>query len=358
MKKRNRPDLGKSALRPVKRESRATMPEPIKAKRPSDFVVLVPYLMGFQPQESLVAMLFDGSVQLLTARVDLVPADLIDDLVEQVVNVARRQPADRVMLLAYSVDAELATTTLDRAIERIPLEVIDALYADGSRWWSRLCSAPDCCPDEGTPYDISSEVVAAEAVFAGLSAEESREAVARRVLGPPEQDAPGLRLLAGRIHGELNVRTQSQRAEEMSALVDNSLGQPDLDDETCARLAALCVDLAVRDVAWAMMTRADAALHVDLWQQVVSRTAAPYESAPICLLGMAGWISGNGALQVCCIERMQKVNKGYGMAGLLDDINRRALAPSFWDEFAEAMRGEGQERDELGGRGEVEGLAG
>lgn len=355
MKKRNRSNRGKPVLKPVKRGPRAAMleqPQRITAKRPSDFVVLVPYLMGFQPQESLVAVLFDGSVQQLTARVDLVPTDLIGDLVEQLVNVARRQSADRVVLVAYSADAVLATTTLDRAIERIPFEVIDALYADGSRWWSRMCSTPDCCPDEGTPYDISSEVVAAEAVFAGMSAVESREAVARRVQGPREQDAPGLRLLAGGIHRELNFRTQGQRAEEMRALVENSLGQPDLDDETCARLAALCVDLAVRDVAWAMMTRADAALHVDLWQQVVSHTAAPYEAAPICLLGMAGWISGNGALQVCCIERMQKVNKRYGMAGLLDNINRRALAPAFWDEFAEAMRGD------VDGPAELEGLAG
>ena len=48
--------------------------------------------------------------------------------------------------------------------------------------------------------------------------------------------------------------------------------------------------------------------------------------------------AGNGALQVACIERMQRLDPGYGLLRLLDDINQRALPPSWWDEFSGEMR--------------------
>ena len=110
-----------------------------------------------------------------------------------------------------------------------------------------------------------------------------------------------------------------------------------LSDADCARLAILAANVTVRDLAWVAMTRDDIDDHLSLWGQVVARTIAPWEPAPLCLLGMAAWISGNGALQNCCADRALRLDPSYSLAGLLDDINRRVLPPGFWDVLSAEM---------------------
>ena len=46
----------------------------LRVRRPADLLAVVPYLLGFQPDESLVAVLVRGGRVLLTVRMDLAPA--------------------------------------------------------------------------------------------------------------------------------------------------------------------------------------------------------------------------------------------------------------------------------------------
>ena len=69
-----------------------------------------------------------------------------------------------------------------------------------------------------------------------------------------------------------------------------------LDDRACAELAILVGDLRLRDLVWAMIEPETADEHVALWQRVVSRVTPTVSAGPLALLGMAGWISGDGAL--------------------------------------------------------------
>jgi hypothetical protein len=150
-----------------------------------------------------------------------------------------------------------------------------------------------------------------------------------------------VRALSRQVESEVAAMSRTGRQQLVAALVREFLAEPRrLDDLTCARLAVLVADIAVRDVAWALMTRTEAEHHCDLWGQVVARAVAPWEAAPLCLLGMAAWISGNGALQNCCADRVHHVDPTYSMASLLDDISQRALPPTCWDLLAPELRAE------------------
>src|SRR5262249_46809631 len=61
------------------------------------------------------------------------------------------------------------------------IEILEALRADGGRYWSYVCQRADCCPPSGTPFDIASTTVAAEATYAGLSPASSRAELAARL---------------------------------------------------------------------------------------------------------------------------------------------------------------------------------
>jgi Domain of unknown function (DUF4192) len=92
-------------------------------------------------------------------------------------------------------------------------------------------------------------------------------------------------------------------------------------------------DLHVRDLAWALISADDAEEHVQLWGAVVAKVPPTLAAAPLCLLGLAAWVSGAGALLNCCCERLAEVDPGYSLGRLLREISAQALPPSVWEQL-------------------------
>jgi hypothetical protein len=343
-RKKQTPGRPLAATRPVSRRVPATVrsaegPTRLKITSPAQLLGLIPYLLGFRPEESLVLLLIRDGQVLLSARIDIVGPEEAASVAQQFAYLAEHNQASGIVLFAYSREADPARRLLAGLIDGLgPHGLLDAIYVDGTRWWSLTCDDA-CCPAEGTPYDLSSHPMAAEAVFAGLTAANGRDDIERQVSGPGAADFGRLRELTRQCSAELADLDRDQRKRLMGTSVEAYLSEPRTLSETeCVQLALLASDVIVRDIAWAKMTRRDAEDHVDLWRQVVAHTVSPWEPAPLCLLGMAAWIAGNGTLQNCCSDRVRLVDPGYSMAGLLEDINLRALPPSFWDLMASDMR--------------------
>lgn len=328
----------------------------LRARRPADLLAAVPFLLGFHPEESLVALfLHAGRVQ-LTARYDLGDqADLdVADLVEQ------HDPSGLV-LVAYCADAERGRAALLEQADLLgDVDLVDLLLVDGERWWSLVCTA-GCCPTEGSPYEPGDHPLSAEAVWAGLVARPDRAAVVATVAGPQEQEWDELRRRARPLGTRLARSGRTERQDALGRAVVAALprldpvsddGPPDpsgpvvhadrgaagLDDATCLELALLVGDTLVRDVACALVTREDARRHLTLWQQVVARTPPEHAAAPLCLVGVAAWASGNGTLLNACCERLSDLDPAYPMGRLLSDVSRRALPPAWWDAMADGLR--------------------
>ena len=111
-----------------------------------DLLAAVPFLLGFHPEESLVALFLQAGRVLLTARYDLgQPTDLdLSDLVEQ------HRPSG-LLLVVYCADVGRGRTVLRAQAEVLgsrlgtapgdPVDLVDLLLVDGRRWWSLTCSA-------------------------------------------------------------------------------------------------------------------------------------------------------------------------------------------------------------------------
>lgn len=303
----------------------------------------MPFLLGFHPDESLVALFLQSGRVALTARYDL--GDSLDldvaDLVEQ------HHPSGLV-LVAYCSDAERGRAVLQKQAGRLEgVEVVDLLLVDGRRWWSLVCTS-GCCPAEGTPYEPGEHPLSAEAVWAGLVARPDRAAVVATVAGPLAGDWADLRRAARKIRARVRRAGRTDRQEALGRAVVEALPRLDpergehgavgLDDAACLELALLVDDTLVRDVACALVTREDARRHLALWQQVVGRTPPELAAAPLCLVGVAAWASGNGTLLNACCERLASLAPTYPMGRLLSDVSRRALPPAWWDAMADGLR--------------------
>ena len=328
----------------------ATPSDPVRlrARRPDDLLAVVPYLLGFNPTESLVTLLVrDGRVA-LTARLDLQPGTEAA-LTAYVQDLAHAHGAATVVLVAYSANREEAAAVLRHLLDEVvEVPVDDALLVAGERWWSLACTS-GCCPEEGRPYDPGAHPFAAEAVFAGLSARPSRTDVAAQVVGPDSGDWAALRELARQLRDPLRALGSDGRRQRMAAAVVAGLDPVDppeetarrtseLGDESCLELALLARESRVRDVACALVTRERAESHVALWQRVVARVPSELAVAPLCLLGLAAWVAGNGTLLNCAEERVEALDPEYPMGRLLADVAGRGLPPSWWDAMGADLR--------------------
>jgi hypothetical protein len=116
-------------------------PEPrsgLKVGRPDDLLAIIPYLVGFHPDESIVAVFIKSGRIGLTVRMDLPPESAADELAEHIDYIAKRDATDALAIVAYSAATlpthRLLTGLMDRLGKHHKLT--DVLYVGHGRWWS------------------------------------------------------------------------------------------------------------------------------------------------------------------------------------------------------------------------------
>src|SRR4051812_6816883 len=119
----------------------------------TDLASAVPYMLGFYPSDSLVAIALRGRRERLsfTMRLDLPDPEDYDRIAEMTAIRMRHAEADSVMIFIYTDaterEAGLPEWELVEAIEdALPMPLRDALLIDDGRTWSYLCTDELCCP--------------------------------------------------------------------------------------------------------------------------------------------------------------------------------------------------------------------
>ncbi len=332
-------------------------PPLIRARSHEGTLAAIPYLMGFHPENSLVFLFAADRRVVLTARIDLTPkkpdvtahdiddfhgddlgtqatepAHLLDDLegVNRYLNhLVSVSGADQVSLVAYGDDPDTGLRIVKAVADVSPIPVADRIHATTTHFWAACCSSDP----EPEPYEVESHEVAAQAVMAGVTALPGRAAVVDLAAGPDPED-PACRAAQRAAARQLKAIRRRRRLPLAEAIVQRHLSDPGMmDATTCALLAQLVDDIQCRDAVWLLMDRPTAEQHVALWSRVVAHTLPQWEVPPLCLLGVAAWIAGNGALLVECASRVRSADPDYSLGRILDDIQARALPPTFWDEL-------------------------
>lgn len=312
-----------------------TNPRTLRARTPADLLAVVPCLLGFHPEDSVV-LLSTGSGRQVHARIDL-PGDELQmaDLVQSLLVAVRRARVRQVALVVYTDDHFLALDTVDCLAGAFAgaagVDVVVSLRADGERWYSLDGCGAACCPVQGTPYDVSAHEFTAQSVLDGQVTYRSRQELADSLVGNDPDETEQVEQAADLVApGEtrqhlvtegLWVRSRVRRFVET--------GEP-LDVDEAGRMLVALRSVEVRDVAWAEMSRADARTHLELWRDLVRRTPLHLAAAPAALLAFAAWLAGDGALAWCAVERCQEAEPDYSLAALLTQALTAAVDPATW----------------------------
>lgn len=313
----------------------------LRVSSPGELLSLIPYILGFEPTESLVTIVCEGSQMHCGARYDLQATShplLVQEHVRRLVESLERP---QVFLAVFSADAELAHDVLD-AMEGClpPGSVTDSCYTDGRWWWSNIDQYYwDLDPgnnDAGQLLACNGPAVV-QAVTQGYSVAESRTAIVDQVQGPPPEqlDHQWLASVARGIRRRARERRRQMLVQMVAGLT--STDEPP-SPEQLIRLAVLVEDIEARDQAWTAMDRPNAQRHLRLWQQVVAIVPEEWAVPPLCLMAAAAWLSGNGVLMGAALERAESLDPDYTMVRLMGQVLEQALPPSMWGRVLEDMR--------------------
>lgn len=310
----------------------------LSLRTPEDLLAMVPYLIGYPPEDSLVVIALTGKALGLTARLDL--PDHIDQLadfrpaVEHLADVATDN-ADTCVVIAYG-EPHIATPVLDLADEILAaagMHVAETVRVTNNRYHFHPCNDPACCPPDGRPIPATNTRIDAEAVFGGMTVRSSRADLIATVAPDTGQRRSGMQDAALRATAvllkDLEIAdpqhdraaaqpfTRERGTDAVTHALDHHRGRLVLTDEQAATLLILLRNPDVRDHALLHTNPGD----LDLWADLTRR--APHTlTAPVAtVLAYTAWLAGNGALANIALDRATHANPSYPMADLL----RRAI---------------------------------
>lgn len=309
-----------------------------KVKGPADVAVMIPYLLGFQPVESLVMVALAGPRKRFgpVLRVDLVDDPAMRSAqTEQIIGIAVSNRVSLVLIVAFSADCERADPMVGLVVESLAehgVALEDAFRTDGHRWWSYVCHDPQCCSPDGVPYDAAASRVAVEAVVSGLSFAADREALRSRFT-PDEAWQRDVGEVARRLRRLEPSGCTRSAAAGLGTRVAASLAEPaELSAEETAWLALAVRLWSGQERVIAMVDRSNAAQHFELWRTVMCRVPDDLLPAVGCLAAFSAWLDGRGVLASHAVDRVLAVAPAHPLAGSLAALLSQAVNPRTWDE--------------------------
>ena len=318
---------------------------PFRIRSEADVLALIPFTLGFHPENSLVLVTLSSAGHPFTARVDL-PASFADlgAVSEPLVRAAVRNGAERALVVAYTGDAVLAdaaVSALTQALRRCSVRTLLQLRADGTRWHPLGGETPDQLTGEGTAYDLSTHELTSQAVLDGRVTMPSRSELAD-TLDPVDPDLIDEVRAASRALDHLGDDVGVLRAEsawltaQVAAHVERGVRPGPV---AVARVLRAVDRPKIRDLTWARLTRAEAPPRVEFWREVVRSSPPELAASAAAVLAILSWMAGEGALAWCAVDRSLAADRHHSLGRLVSDMLTDALPPSTWRPFDEHMLG-------------------
>ena len=159
----------------------------IRLRGPADVVAVLPYQLGYHPQDSIVVVALHDRAVGLIERLDLPAREHSDEAARVLVGPLLRDLPEAVLLVGYETAEGASRPALDALRGRLmeaDLDVLDRLVVRDGRWYSIDC-ADTCCPPEGIPVQAADTPAVAEYVGLEVSPLTGRSEITDLVAADP-----------------------------------------------------------------------------------------------------------------------------------------------------------------------------
>ena len=323
----------------------------VRIGSPTSLLAVIPGLLGFDPGHSFVVIGTEpGTAHVrITLRYDLPDPRhprLAASVAEHVVSLLTAQGVTTAVAAGYGADAAVSpvAAALRERAATAGIAMTELLRADDGRYWSYICRDPECCPPEGTPFDVTDHPAARALRAAGGRVLADRDALSATVAATGGQQGTEMRRATRQCLAQVvRCATRLDRAGTHVALprLTATLGQVAVlgaieryraggvvPAEHAAWLTVALGQVRVRDDAWARMDPAHQGAHLRLWTDLTRLARPGFVAAPASLLAFCAWQAGDGALANVALDRALADNPRYSMALLLREALDSGAPPS------------------------------
>jgi hypothetical protein len=304
---------------------------------PSDLLAAVPFLIGYQPSDSIVLMSLKDESITMAIRIDF--PDSIGKR-EASALVEKFRGSDGALLVSYipddCLDAESVIRPLIEALDLALVPLRESIIIVGNRWRSLICGDSDCCPLEGSLLpDLSHSRIAVEEIAQGkLMPFKNLIEMANSL--DPEIDEVILEMM-GRIE-PIDYENDPVPAQRDGAnaildfLHDFEVDRICRDKRLVAKVLVRLKDLQVRDFALGSMN-SENDLYFDAWKWLLKKAPQGFIAAPATLFAVASYERGDGAMANLALEKAESDQPNYSMVNLLRQLFRSGKPPTIFAEL-------------------------
>lgn len=275
----------------------STTTDTVRVSGPEELLSIIPHLLGFQPENSVILVFMTDDAVTLTMRMD----DTIALSSERDMRAAFQRgilhepEAVAAVVWSENPSAILRADIIGDVLADLGVHVQDVLTVKGGRWKSALCTAPECCPPEGKPLPTDT-IAAVEMVAHGSAPAASRDAAVPDLTprGEAGSNPP---------KGDQAVLDAVERALEM----------------TPEELAEALHSIRVRDaILWDL---AQDGIDYGPWLDALAaatRASRPDSAAPAATtFALVAYLSGNGLSAGKALEVAIESDPDYSLSALL-----------------------------------------
>lgn len=318
----------------------------LRISGPAQILQIIPYLLGFHPERSVVIVALNETAIVVSARYDI---EAPPELAEPLCRTAAESGADRVIVIVYDDDVDGLPLphhehldALGVVFDRYELRAVDALAVGNGRWWSYLCENDSCCPREGTALE-SAGVAAVGAVAEGLVALPGR-ADLEAELAPDPIGMAKVRTALDELGAAVDDRPDVVVRADDWAVVRRFVrrarrGSGPVPPDEAARVLWALMDLAVRDAAVGFLASRPEPEVTRAWRDLVRVAPSGWRAPAATVYALWCFAAGSGARSNIAVDVALEANPHYSMAQLLADAQCGGINPF---EFISAVAGQCQ----------------
>ena len=302
---------------------------------PHDLLAAVPFLIGYQPENSLVLISLKDDLVGMAMRIDF-PEDFDCDQIDNLVSHLKKESAESALLVAYLppqiLDCETLIEGIKDALLLRNINLREAIIVKNGRWRSTLCIDSECCPSDGNLLPILSDSrIAAEQVALGnpLPFQDLEELVASISQVSVDPDLLEVINSVPTIDYDDDPKLlQREGAEAVMDLVNEfETGGISKNQELIALVLVRLHDLQVRDFALGSICSENIDLYWNLWRWLLRIAPSGYIAPVATLFAATSYEKGEGALAQRALDRAQSDDDKYPLAKLLRQVFNAGWPP-------------------------------
>jgi hypothetical protein len=310
---------------------------------PHDLMAAVPFLLGYQPLDSIVMITLKDDAVGMAMRIDF-PEDIDPDQIDSFVSHLGRENAESVLLVAYVPDHVFdcmpLLTAISEALELRSISLRESLVIQAGRWRSMLCSDLECCPPEGSPIpEFKESRIAAEQVAQGRPL--PFEGITSLIESIASQETPISILNELELLSPIDYKHSAQPLQREGAIaVSTFLAEFKLHGVVDEKLTALVLmrlhDLQVRDFALGIINSENIDSYWSAWRWLLTIAPKNFIAPVASIFAAISYERGDGVLAQRALDRAFADEKEYPLALLL----RRVFTAGWPPEMFATMRAE------------------